>query len=63
MLLTKVTMHKYKSFLTEQAYVVEPQITRVVGKNESGKTALLEALAKSNYFEDNAEFWFDKDLD
>jgi len=63
MLLTKVTMHKYKSFLTEQAYVVEPQITRVVGKNESGKTALLEALAKSNYFEDNAEFRFDKDLD
>ena len=63
MLLKKVTMHKYKSFLTEQSYVVEDQITRIVGKNESGKTALLEALAKSNYFEDNANFKFNKDLD
>ena len=42
---------------------MESQITRIVGKNESGKTALLEALAKSNYFEDNTEFKFDKDLD
>lgn len=63
MLLKKVTIHKYKSFLTEQSYEVEPQITRIVGKNESGKTALLEALAKSNYFEDNTEFQFNKDLD
>lgn len=63
MKLTKVTIHKYKSFLTEQTYEVESQITRIVGKNESGKTALLEALAKSNYFEDNADFQFDKDLD
>ena len=63
MLLKNVTIHKYKSFLTEQSYEVESAITRVVGKNESGKTALLEALAKSNYFEDNAEFKFDKDLD
>lgn len=63
MLLKKVTIHKYKSFLTEQTYEVESQITRIVGKNESGKTALLEALAKSNYFEDNTEFKFSKDLD
>ena len=63
MLLKKVTIHKYKSFMTEQTFDVESQITRIVGKNESGKTALLEALAKSNYFEDNAEFKFSKDLD
>lgn len=63
MLLKKVTIHKYKSFLTEQSYTVEDRITRIVGKNESGKTALLEALAKSNYFEDNADFKFNKDLD
>lgn len=63
MLLKKVSIHKYKSFLTEQSYEVEPQIIRIVGKNESGKTALLEALAKSNYFEDNTEFRFNKDLD
>ena len=63
MLLKKVTIHKNKSFLTEQSYTVEERITRIVGKNESGKTALLEALAKSNYFEDNAVFKFNKDLD
>lgn len=63
MLLKKVTIHKYKSFLTEQSYEVEPQITRIVGKNESGKTALLESLAKSNYFEENDDFQFNKDLD
>lgn len=63
MLLKKVTIHKYKSFLTEQTYDVEPQITRIVGKNESGKTALLEALAKTRYFEQNSEFTFKKDLD
>lgn len=63
MLLKKVTIHKYKSFLTEQTYDVEPQITRIVGKNESGKTALLEALAKTRYFEQNPEFTFKKDLD
>ncbi len=63
MLLKKVTIHKYKSFLTEQSYIVEDRVTRIVGKNESGKTALLEALAKSRYFEDNPEFKYDKDLD
>ena len=63
MLLKKVTIHKYKSFLTEQSYTVEDRITRIVGKNESGKTALLESLAKSNYFEDNTAFKFKKDLD
>ncbi len=63
MLLKKVSIHKYKSFLTEQSYEVEPQITRIVGKNESGKTALLEALAKSIFFEDNTEFRFNKNLD
>lgn len=63
MRLKKVTIHKYKSFLTEQSYSVENHITRIVGKNESGKTALLEALAKSHYFEDNPDFKFNKDLD
>ena len=63
MLLKRVTMHKYKSFLAEQTYMVEDHITRIVGKNESGKTALLEALAKSHYFESNPDFQFNKDLD
>ena len=34
----------------------------VIGVNGIGKTALLEALAKSRYFEDNADFLFDKDF-
>lgn len=60
MLLKKVTIHKYKSFLTEQSLEVEKGITRIVGKNESGKTALLEVIAKTNYFEDNKDFIFNK---
>ena len=64
MKLTKATVHKYKSFLTEQSIDVEPEITRIVGKNESGKSALLEAMAKSFYYDDqDSTFKFDKDLD
>ena len=64
MKLSKVTIYKYKSFLTEQSVVIEPDITRIVGKNESGKSALLEAIAKTRYFDEkDASFKFDKDLD
>lgn len=63
MLLSKVSVKKYKSFLTEHTLSVEKNITRIVGKNESGKSALLEAIAKTHYFEKNPEFEFNKDLD
>lgn len=63
MILKKITIHKYKSFLTEQTLDVEEQITRIVGKNESGKSALLEALAKTNYFENNPDYKFSMELD
>lgn len=64
MKLSEVTIIKYKSFLTEQSIDIEPDITRVVGKNESGKSALLEAIAKTNYYDhSNSEFKFDKELD
>ena len=53
MLLKEVKIHKYKSFITEQSFSVENKITRIVGKNESGKSAILEAIAKTNYFEDD----------
>ena len=46
--LKSVTINKYKSIETEQKFEVEPDVTVLVGKNESGKTAILEALAKSN---------------
>lgn len=51
--LKKVVINKYKSFLEKQEIEIEDGVTRIVGKNESGKTALLEAIAKFNYFDSN----------
>ena len=61
--LKQVCINKYKSFLTKQTFNVEQGITRIVGKNESGKTAILEALAKFNYFEENDNFKFNPTFD
>ncbi|MEG0836006.1 MAG: AAA family ATPase [Anaerovoracaceae bacterium] len=64
MKLKHVTVNKYKSFLTAQDVEIENGVTRLVGKNESGKTAFLEALAKFNYFDQKDErFSFDKTRD
>jgi predicted ATP-dependent endonuclease of OLD family len=64
MKLKHVTINKYKSFLTEQKVDIENGVTRFVGKNESGKTAFLEALAKFKYFDNNDKrFIFDKTHD
>lgn len=57
--LTKVTIHKYKSIENEQVFDVENGITVLVGMNESGKTSILEALAKVNYFEEDRNFKYD----
>lgn len=59
LILTSVEINKYKSFSTTQATTIENDITAIVGKNESGKTAFLEALAKFNYFQDDAKYKFD----
>ena len=56
--LKKVELEKYKSFLEKQTIEIEDGVTRIVGKNESGKTALLEAIAKFNYF-DSKDSTFD----
>lgn len=48
--LKSVTINKYKSIETEQTFEVEPDVTVLVGKNESGKTAILEAISKSNSY-------------
>ena len=56
--LTKATIHKYKCIEDTQSFDVEPDITVLVGMNESGKTSILEALAKVNYFEDDEFFKF-----
>ncbi len=63
MKLKEVTIHKYKSFEKEQNFKVQDDITILVGMNESGKTALLEALAKANYFKEDKDFKFDLTLD
>lgn len=58
MKLKKVEIHKYKSFETEQKFDLNDGVTILVGMNESGKTATLEAIAKTNYFQDDKQFKF-----
>ena len=58
MKLKKVTIHKYKCIENSQEFEVEDDITILVGMNESGKTAILEAIAKTNYFQEDATFKF-----
>ena len=59
LILTSVEINKYKSFSTTQTTTIENDITAIVGKNESGKTGFLEALAKFNYFKDDDKYKFD----
>ena len=59
-ILTEAKINKYKSYTNEQVVKLEDEVTTLVGKNESGKTAFLEALAKFNYFIDDDEFKFDE---
>lgn len=63
MKLTEVIIHKYKSFETDQSFKVEDKITILVGMNESGKTAILESIAKTNYFQEDEDFKFNKTHD
>lgn len=63
MKLIKATIHKYKCIETEQSFDVEGDITILVGMNESGKTSVLEALAKSNYFQKDEAFKYNSTHD
>jgi len=58
MKLTKVEVHKYKSFSEKQEFEVDKNITILVGMNESGKTSALEVIAKTNYFQEDSAFKF-----
>jgi predicted ATP-dependent endonuclease of OLD family len=58
MKLTKVEIHKYKSFEFAQEFELESDITVLVGMNESGKTSALECLAKTHYFQEDEDFKF-----
>lgn len=59
-ILKQVRIDKYKSYTTPQEVQLESDVTTLVGKNESGKTAFLESLAKFNYFTDDEDFKFDE---
>ena len=63
MKLKNAVIHNYKSIETEQSFAVEDDITVLVGMNESGKTSILEALAKSNYFQSDRKFKYNSTHD
>jgi energy-coupling factor transporter ATP-binding protein EcfA2 len=48
MRLTAVTVQKFRNFVEAQRIKVEPDVTGLVGKNESGKTTVLKALHRLN---------------
>lgn len=56
--LIKANIIRYKCIETEQSFDVEDDVTVLVGMNESGKTSILEALAKTQYFENDEKFTF-----
>lgn len=58
MKLKKIEIYKYKSFSEMQSFDLEDDITILVGMNESGKTSALEAVAKTNYFQNDDSFKF-----
>lgn len=56
--LKKADILRYKCIENVQSFGIEDDITVLVGMNESGKTSILEALAKTNYFEKDDKFEF-----
>ena len=63
MLLKDITIYKYKSVEEAQSFNVDEKTTILVGMNESGKTSILEAIAKTNYFREEKKFKFNDSLD
>lgn len=47
MRLTKARISKYKSIKDSTPFRIEPDVTSLVGKNESGKTAILQSMYKA----------------
>lgn len=56
MILKEAKIYKYKTFEEEQKIQLEEDYTAIVGMNESGKTCLLEAIAKANSYKQNFKF-------
>lgn len=61
--LINAKIHKYKCIESEQEFDIDDSITVLVGMNESGKTSVLEALAKTNYFQPDKKFKFNSTHD
>lgn len=60
MKLVHANIQRYRSISEPTEFDVEPDVTALVGKNESGKTAVLQSLYKSNPVD---HVKFDSDLD
>ncbi|HEY4266138.1 MAG TPA: hypothetical protein VGM72_12530, partial [Micropepsaceae bacterium] len=51
-----VSLNHFKNILNSGQVAVQPDVTCVVGKNESGKTAFLQCLHRLNPAQANASF-------
>ena len=56
MRVTKAHVHVYKSIDDSGPVPIDPKVTVIVGQNESGKTAFLEALHKTRSIDEDVEF-------
>jgi len=56
MRLISATVRRYRSIEDGSEIAIEPDVTCIVGKNESGKSAVLQALYKSHPIEKSARF-------
>lgn len=56
MRLVRADVRRYRSIEDGNEISIEPSVTCIVGKNESGKSAVLQALYKSNPVEKSAVF-------
>lgn len=61
--LINATIHKYKSIESDQTFSINDDVTILVGMNESGKTSVVEAIAKTNYFQSDDKFKFNTTYD
>lgn len=56
MKLVEISVRRYRSIEDGSTFSVDPQVTSLVGKNESGKSAVLQALYKSQPIEKSVKF-------
>lgn len=62
--INKVKIYQYKCITDEIEMRLEKDITILAGKNEVGKTSVLEAIAKSNYFnKEDPQFCYEPEFD